>query len=178
MAKQTLQFFATSDDLRAVLARLATVAPVEYWSFGLSKESDRETGPTSSADLVLEARYGDTNLERAYLVVPQGYEPIVQEVPQRRGGVMLAVDQLLNPSSIVLVPGGVFEDRTIIAGRVGTVSTDEASTRLFRAVSTEIRRQWRAHGAYRIGPKADDLLQQGWRLTSSVKSPKQYDLAK
>jgi len=45
--------------------------------------------------------------------------PIPRSVPQKRGGVLYAIDQVVNPAPVVVKPGGLFEDSCTIAGQVG-----------------------------------------------------------
>jgi hypothetical protein len=89
--------------------------------------------------------------------------------------VRYAVDQLANPKTVVLQPGGQFEG-CIIAGQLGTVSDDPTSLELFRFISKQVRRLFTKVKAFYVGKEASELLGRGWRLTANVKAPPLYDL--
>lgn len=89
-----------------------------------------------------------------------------------------AFDQLLNPRSIAFRPAGVFEDRAIIAGRVGTASSDAASLELFDMFAKQMRRAFSRIKSFLVGAEAERLMTSGGRLTTSIASPTLYDLTR
>jgi hypothetical protein len=119
---------------------------------------------------------GDAQQEAGYLVIESTASLVVRPVTQGGGGTKYAIDQLENPPSIFLRPGGVFGDTAVISGQVGTVSEDPRSVRLFRLVEKSIRGKFEKIQSFYVGPAAAALLDQGWRLTTNIKSPTLYDL--
>jgi hypothetical protein len=87
-----------------------------------------------------------------------------------------AVDQLANPKTVGLRPGGKFDKRCIVAGQLGTASDDPSSLELFQFISKQMRRLFTKVKAFYVGKEASELLDKGWRLTGDVKSPPLYDL--
>ena len=93
----------------------------------------------NSADLG-RVPHGDPNQSAGYLVADRRVPIAARAVPQRRGGVKYAIDQVANPKSIVFWPGGVFGENCLIAGEVGTVSDDPSSLELFQSFAKAIKR--------------------------------------
>ena len=89
-----------------------------------------------------------------------------------------AFDQLLNPRSIAFRPAGMFEDRAVIAGRAGTATSDPASLELFELFAKQIRHAFSRIKSFHVGTEAERLMASGRRLTTSIASPAQYDLAR
>jgi hypothetical protein len=119
---------------------------------------------------------GDANHEADYLVFTRGISIEVRPVPQRRGGIKYAVDQLANPKTIAFRPGGAFGQACLIAGQVGTASDDPNSLELFQLFSKQTRHQFAKIKSSFVGKEAGELLDKGWRLTANAKSPTLYDL--
>ncbi len=85
------------------------------------------------------------------------------------------IDQLENPNSITLTPGGQRHD-VLIAGRIATVHTDKLAQGLMSSFYREIRRAFSHIGAYWAGPSAAADLDSGRRLTAALQSPAEFDL--
>jgi len=91
--------------------------------------------------------------------------------------VAYAVDQLQNPDSIVLTHGGPYAPEVIIAGRVGTASATRVAKALQSSFSNAIAKLFTRINAYYVGPGAARSFELGCRLTHSVSSPAEYNLA-
>jgi hypothetical protein len=112
------------------------------------------------------------------LITKVGAKVKVEVVPQRRGGSRYGIDPGLNPESVVMWPGGVFKDRCVIAGRVGTGMINPASMELLNLFAREIHRQFRQIKSYFVGPEAEQLLDAGYRLTHGVGTARECDLSR
>jgi len=100
----------------------------------------------------------------------------VMEVPQRRGGVLYAIDEVGNPSAAILQLGGVFgDDCLIVTTLMGT--SDDGSREMARMVARELVRGFVKLSVYYVGPEAIEFLRAGRRLTHSARSPREYDLS-
>lgn len=179
MATNQLSFFATTSDLESLLRTVEADRPLQFVATGLFQSP--ETTPLQS--LRLHARLGivsvgDLNQAEGYLVTAREQPIVARPVPQRRGDVMYAVDQLSNPATIVFRPGGTYSGTCLIAGQLGTVSDHPLSLALYRTFSSELRRQFERIGSFHVGPDAGRLLDQGWRLTANARSPATYDLSR
>jgi hypothetical protein len=120
----------------------------------------------------------DTNQGPCFLLADAAIPFAVRPVPQRRGGTRYAVDQQKNPDSVALFPGGQFDDRTILAGSIGTCTDSAVSAALLGVIASAIRRQWAEIKSYAVGPEAARVLDAGGRLTANLRSPCEYDLLK
>ncbi|HWH71540.1 MAG TPA: hypothetical protein VNT26_19340, partial [Candidatus Sulfotelmatobacter sp.] len=112
-----------------------------------------------------------------YLVTAADAPVTVREVPQKAGGVLYAINQLANPESIIIQPGGLYPPDVLLHGRVGTVSSTPFAAQLQRAFSSTFAKLFERIRAFYVGPEARELWRRGYRLTPSAQSPREYDLA-
>lgn len=176
---KSLSFYATSSDLKTLLAEIESKRPLRYVVAGSSStQAARYFDSALQVPDLGVAREGDQSRETFFLVTNANTDVEVQTVPQRRGGILYFIDQERNPRSIVLRPGGLFQNECIIAGQVGTASTDEESEDLLKLFSKAIRKKFVKINSYYVGQEANHLLDSGMRLTTGVRSPVEYDLRK
>jgi hypothetical protein len=170
-------FFATRDDLIFVLQMVEEQYALKYIKCGLFDAADR---PVYSSFTEIQylgiAVKGDWNFEDNYLVLFSEATVRVRAVPQRRGGIKYAVDQQQNPESITIKPGGRYADSAVIAGIVGTVHHDKRAEELLAAFIKAFKIRFVKAKSYIVGPEALKLLESGFRLAQSIKSPTEFDL--
>ncbi|MFV2059531.1 MAG: hypothetical protein ACC653_02540 [Gammaproteobacteria bacterium] len=177
-AKKQFSFFATKDDLIEVLIAVATKSS---YHFASTSEVDDEipniyTSVSELVDLSI-AVFGDQNKEKTFLLISSDATLKVRKAEQRRGGKKYFLDQLSHPESVVLKPGGVFsEEECIIAGQVGTTTDDKWSVDLYKILFSEFKKQFIKIKSFYVGTIAAKKLDDGVRLTTNVKSPREYDL--
>jgi hypothetical protein len=179
MTKSTSHnFFATGNDILNVLRSVEASYPLQYVECGLFNESERPifNGSSSLPSLGL-AQAGQAHLEPTFLVMLQGDRLNVRTVQQRRGGQKYAVDQKANPGTVVIEPGGVYKDSTLIVGTVGTVHEDEKAAKLMKAFSSALKQDFTKMKSYLVGPEAKKLYGSGIRLTHSAFAPAEFDLS-
>jgi hypothetical protein len=171
-------FFATAADMSKVLLTVGADHALQYARCGLF---DSPECPVFDELLSLPnfgvAQVGDSNFEPTFLVLPKGTRVNVRTIPQRRGGTKYAVDQLINPGTVVVRPGGKYRDVAVIAGMVSTVHHDGTAERLMKAFSTSLKREFARVKSYTVGPEARSLYDLGLRLTRSVQTPQEFDLS-
>lgn len=94
------------------------------------------------------------------------------------GGIKYAVDQGCNPKSIEIKLGGVFieKENVIVAGRLATISDEADSLELYKFLSTKIKRDFKRIGAFYVGKKAQERLNEGWRLVTNERLSREFDL--
>jgi hypothetical protein len=172
-------FFATADDLIPVFERVEKKHRLVYTLCGLFPS--RQTSSVSSgADIPTLRRPAPHPSAIAcpqYLLTDGGKPIIVRDIPQKSGGVLYAVDQLANPESIIVQPGGVYPPEVLLHGRVGSASSTPFAAQIHRAFASAIGKLFKHVRAFYVGPQAYELWQRGHRLTAAVQSPKEYDLA-
>jgi hypothetical protein len=177
MTKNQLSLFATKADVESLLHALESKQQLQFVVTGLFDSPNVELMQSLLANPNLgRLNVGDVNQVVSYLVASRNDSIQVRPVPQQRGGVKYAVDQLANPTTIVFRPGGSFGERCLIAGQVGTASDNPSSIELFQAFSKEVRDRFSKIGAFYVGKGAGELLDKEWRLTANAKSPTLYDL--
>lgn len=171
-------FFAVAEDLTAILATVEGQAALRYVQTGLFDDADQ---PIYSGFAALPsfglAKVGESNQEATFLVLAATRDPVARPVAQKRGGTKYALDQLANPGTVVLRPGGSYGDGEIIAGMVGTVHDDVEAVALMNRFSAALRDRFAPIRSYLVGPAARRLFESGTRLTRNVNSSREYDLA-
>ena len=169
-------FFATHVDLEQGVRAFEAETSVLYVQAGLFDSAEpRRTSSAIKLGLGC-ASTGDMVTESCYLLLGAGVEPKVRPVPQRSGGVKFAIDQLLNPDSVVFCFGGVQADGVLISGEISSLGTSDASRAMFKCLTRFVLKDFEFIGSYWVGEQARQMLDDGWRLTSSVRSPVEYDL--
>jgi len=177
VAKSQISFFATKSDLEQVLQAVEENRTLEYIPTGLfdtaavKRVESLRTIPTLGM-----ATVGDSNHETTYLVADHGASVEIRSVPQRQGGVKYAIDQVANPKTIVIRPGGVFQGNCVIVGQLGTASEDKDSLEAYQLFRKEFAARFKKIKSFYVGEEACTLLDKGWRLTASVKAAVEYDL--
>ncbi len=163
--------------MKSLLAAVESQRPLRYVLGGSSVKPEAESFNSSLQIPNLGcAMVGDQNREAFYLVTDESVGVNARAVEQRRGETRFFFDQQANPRSIVLKPGGVYQQSFIIAGQVGTSSSDKDSEDLLKLFSKELRQRFSKVKSYFVGEEALRLLDEGRRLTASVNTPTEYDL--
>lgn len=179
MKSRTILFFAVQADLRPVLQAVEAKIVVHFVECGMfdSDVIDRRTNMSAFPELGI-AKHGNANLEDMFLVLPGTASVVVRPVPQRRGGLKYAIDQIENPGTVVLRPGGAWGDSAVIQGMVGSVHGDPIAKQLMAFFSKEIKTRFTNIKGVWVGDVALQLLDSGMRLSAGVSSPREYDLAR
>lgn len=178
MSKKQFSFFAAHDDL---VELLKAVASKNHFRFARADNiQDGTPYIYQSVDELVDISisiFGDQNREKYYLLIDTKENPKVREVEQRKGGVKYILDQLSHPESVVFKPGGLLKNSDcIIAGQIGTVSNNEWSKGLYNALFTEFNKRFTKIKSFYVGKNAARKLDEGFRLTTNIKSPLEYDL--
>lgn len=170
-------FYATAADLRPLLSLLETQKNLQYTLTGLFDTSTPQTY-RSYVDIpdFGTALHPTSIANPEYLVSPQGATVRIRDVPQRRGGVFYAIDQLLNQDTIVFGPGGRYQRDIMLYGRIGTVSDSPMSKGLYHFFTRPFRERFKRADEFFLGPEALDFARRGGRLALSASTPAEYDL--
>ncbi len=104
--QSSISFFATSEDLRALLASIEAKAELQDVACGLFDEERRNTLRSVAGLASLgRAAAGDSNRELTYLVSQRSSDVNLRSVAQRKGGTKYSVDQMSNPHTISKIEG-------------------------------------------------------------------------
>lgn len=101
--------------------------------------------------------------------------PIPREIA-RQDGTWYAIDQLLNPDSLIFCAGGTYGANILIRGDFGTTGLTSASKSLLNAARRSLARDFKRVRSAWVGAEAHQLLESGWRLTASAAGSPEYDL--
>ena len=177
MASRQIMFFATAKDISSVLIDLERNESVKYAETGMFDASIPKiyNSHTHIRDLG-KAMHPTAVANPCYLVSMASAEINIRPVPQKKGGVLFAVDQLKNPESIAFRPGGKFGSDVILYGMIGTVSQSAVSKSLFMLATKALRQSFTRQEEFLIGPEARELWNNGVRLTIGATSPPEFDL--
>ena len=162
-------FFAAGSDLMPILAAVEGDLPCQYVLAGMF--DDPKPTIFMAGRFLPGLGYAEADEEpgcRHYFITPAMLPIAVRSVPQRRGGVRYAIDLRENPQGIELTPGGVFEPRCVISGRIACGSADPVARKLYSRLRSSIRRSFQKIQAFYIGSEAARLLDDGWRLTHGI----------
>lgn len=174
---KSLQLFATGSDMKSLLAAVESLRPLRYVLGGMSIKPEPETFNSSAHIPNLGcAMVGDQNREPFYLIMDSALGVEARAVQQRQGEIRFFFDQQANPRSIILKPGGIYQQTCVIAGQVGTSSAEKESEDLLKVFARELRQHFSKVKSYYVGNEAIRLMDGGTRLTINVRSPIDYDL--
>ena len=171
-------FFATQSDLLPILRDFEEGFAIKLVKYGhhrtakpRAQTSLREIPDLGTAD------EDSATFCRKYLVFRQG-DPVT---PRDLGGLPFtaryAFDQLANPDSIVFSPGGFHGPECLLSGEFTTAYTSAACAELMKRARKAVKQHTTRVKAFHVGPEARKALDSGVRLTMSVQSSREFDLA-
>lgn len=171
-------FFATLSDITPILKSMDEIFPANYYRVGLfdEKNTQRYKSALELPDLG-STPFGDWNYTSKFLVMPQEQLLTIREVPQRAGGLKYAIDQALNPISVIISLGGKHQTKEdiLVAGKIGTITDTLFSLDYFKKFVSQLRK-FKKVGSFYVGKEAEEKLRNGWRLVTDDGRPKEYDL--
>jgi len=171
--------FATKQDLLPALLAAEEKQPAKYvLAEPNSTGTTQEYLTAASLPSLGTADQPDGIGCRRYLVTEPHRSVQPRRIVSNDGSVWYAIDQMINPDTIEVAPGGTWQDDTLISGRIETLSDTACGQRLLRVFRAAIRKRFVRIHAYWVGREACSLLDRGLRLTASVRSPREYDLRK
>lgn len=174
----SLNIFAANDDWLPVFDSVEAAGALAYAAAGVS-QVDRVSTFRRGADLPNRGRAtARASVECAYYLATSSVAGFRTRAVTAADGVRrYYLDQRENEQTVEVCPGGAWEDRVLISGRVATASEAPESVALFRRFDRALRRHFVRVRAYWVGPEARRRLIAGWRLTTAAHSPRTYDLA-
>jgi hypothetical protein len=113
----------------------------------------------------------------SFLVTVPDMPVRLRSLDTKTGERRYCIDQFINPDTVEFSPGGLWGEGAVLSGRVATVSETPIAKDLMGRFRSGVRKSLRKVKSYWVGPGAFDLLCTGCRLTASVRSPREFDLA-
>lgn len=173
-----LYFFLTPAEQVTLLEDFEARHQVAYYRADTSAIPDVPVlASLLSEELLGHLSIGDWNHSPSYLLTLPEEGVVVRQITLRKGGCAYAVDQGENPALARLKPSGQFTAGVLVAGSMETFSRYSYSGLLFQAFGKLLKQRTRRIGSFWVGPIAEEQLRLGWRLVTSVSSPREYDLA-
>ena len=175
-------FFGSRNDLLTVLLGAEEQNPLIYVEAGYFDAPKGKPPVLVTYDTAAKikelgsARSGDVNAERIFLIVEPEYELTLEKITLRRGGVRYSLTQCENSRSVSFRPGGIFDENCIIRGEIATISANRLSLDFMKLFRKGFKKKFEYVSPCYIGSNAAKILNEGGRLTDSVKSPKEFDL--
>lgn len=175
-----MRFFATAGDVQPIIQSIEESKSLAYYEAGLF---DSQTQVLYSS-LVATPTFDKPVAKAAvhctrYMVLASPASLRIRTIPQKAGGCKYAVDQLINPESLIIQLGGVHQEGVLISSSIGATLPCRFTTSLTSAYRHRFNKNFRkmTTGIY-IGSEAEHLSSQGWRLTDAVNQPQEYDIQK
>jgi len=171
------QFYATRADLLVGLGNVESILPVNYVLSGMSPEPivTRYRSFSELPKLGVSIT-GKHLLEPRYLVVPSEAAITRRAVPQRRGGVLFAIEPDVIFGSMIFHPGGTYGQDVLISGELGVCHHDDISVQIHGVFRSRFFEGFQKIWDYHVGAEAGRLLDSGVRLTSSAGLPMERSL--
>ncbi|MEH7331052.1 hypothetical protein V7161_00025 [Neobacillus drentensis] len=175
MSKE-VHFFATKADLETGLKELELYRKVKYVRAGLFDQMEVPVYTSYSEIIDFGINHSGDHISERYLVLDQNFELKIEEVPQQRGGLKFAVDQLINGSSIVFWPGGIHKESFLICGHISTSSKENISLELYKDFRKKVLKGFKKIGSYYCGLEALQMKDEVRFITIGIHQDKLYDL--
>lgn len=171
-----IHFFALKEDLLPVLDVVEQEIPIKYILMGNFPKKEFEAF-TSGGQI---PRLGQSTTESAsggqsFLLARQAV-PIEVRPLKTPSGIRYLLDQLSNPDTVTLSPGGRWGEDVVLNGRVATASDTPLAQELMKTFNKVFRKQFSKIKAFYVGTGAAALLDAGKRLTADAQSPREFDL--
>jgi hypothetical protein len=171
-----IRFFASIDDIRPVIQEAEKMEKFEYILTGLFNKPDVNVFSSAFEIGGLGIANGDQVLEPIYIIARTGLLVHPRVIPQKKGGIKFAIDAINCKGIAVFSFGGIFKNEAIINGQLSAFHTDHAGMDILNLFLKPIKKRFTIAKGYFVGPDAKRLYHTGYRLTTSIKSPKEYDL--
>jgi hypothetical protein len=172
-------FFGLRQDLLPVLHEVECALPLTYTQTGrfLNKSFSSFDQASQIPNLGLATTDSVVNCD-TFLVARRHTPIVLRSVSEISAGETFRIDQMLNPDTVAIKPGGARGEEVVLHGRVASISDSQPSQSLMGLFLSAFRKHhFQKIKAFWVGPEAFALLKAGKRLTMSVQSPRDFDLA-
>lgn len=171
-----LFFFGTKGDILSIFYEAEKNLSLRYVESGLFEENNSLIYYSIDSIPGLGINTSGEAISKSYLVLSKKEELTVRDVLQRNGTMNYAIDQLENPDTTVFWPGGIYEDKYLIQGRLASISDSSRSKDLQKEITKIIKKKFkRINGAW-FGDEARSLEKKVRFITISIHQPKEYDV--
>ncbi len=171
--RSRIHFIATTSDLSSLMSVIEARKPLKYTLTGFPDEPLlKQANSFANIEAFGISKTGKMIGDDSFLLSEPSLEIQIRPVPQDKGGIKYRIYTQLNPKTLLLSPGGVFGNHTIISGELSKYSDEPEAKEMFKIFQREIKRQFRRHKecTYWLGKGAVAIHLAGARLTDDVDS--------
>lgn len=176
MAKEIF-FFVTIKDILSILEKIQMNERLIYIKTGVYVSKNFVEYELLNEYEDLGINKSGNHQSESFLVMKNTNQLVVREVEQMDGSIRYFIDQYKNEDSITLWPGGVYDNKYLICGHLGTIHKTEQSNQLFSLFKNNIMKQCKTRvGKYYIGEDAEKLYGNMRFITININQASEYDL--
>jgi hypothetical protein len=159
---KNILYYALKEDLLPVLELVESKGALKYTPTGNFLKSEIEAGIrvfATAAEIhdLGQARADSSGACRAFLVCNR--ETAINLRIAGAKSERVCVDQLANPDSVTVNPGGIWNEDVVLEGGIGTASDSPISQALMKRFQAAINKTFTKVKGYYVGPKALTLLE-------------------
>jgi hypothetical protein len=143
-----IHIFALRPDILALLAEIETIHPIKYTL--ATRYTGLELDEWFAAEQIPNLGTADSEQTsgcQSFLLTYPSIEIRPRRIRQLNGIVRYDVDQLINPDTVVLTPGGRWKE-IVIAGRIATTSNTDVAQSIMSSAVRAVRRRFTKVSAY------------------------------
>lgn len=181
MAGKQLMFYATKEDLVPILSHIESIFDIKYVLTGLFECNTPII--YESYEEILDFGYIDNpyygSSQNSLMIMEKSNEIFVRDIPQRKGGILYAVDPMKNLQSIELRLGGIYtkKENILVVSRTAYVNENSFSESIYKELIKKIKKSFKKYDFMEwVGPNAEKKLKEGWRLVEDARRSTNYDL--
>jgi hypothetical protein len=171
-------FYFTPEDWRLIVESELLKEYYYYLTGVFSSKTVTKYSLLSEIPSLGISQHGENVQEDSYLIMKKSDELKIREIKLRTGQIHYAIDQLVNPNSVILRPCGLFNGNVMIFGEIGTVHKTKISNEICNSISILIKKYSIKIQTFYLGQNAMELFTKGIRFTGNVKSQENYNLRK
>lgn len=176
MSKE-IYFFTLKQDLYNIIKSVEQTISLKYVMNGMYDSPDINIYSSLEEYNDLGIKKSGEHQSESFLVLEEKCNLNVRQVKQIDGSIKYFVDQLQNENSIVLWPGGIYENQYLICGHVGTIKMSDVSKKILGLFQKSIKRQCpNRSGRFWYSNEVRNMNNQFRLITINVNQPKEYDL--
>jgi hypothetical protein len=180
---KTIHFHALKDDLLLMLELVEQQGSLKYVRIGnfVKNELNEGIGVIENARQIPhlgQATAASSTASQSFLVSARNTQINLRNLRGTAGVERVCLDQLVNPDTVVMNPGGMWGEDVLLEGQIGTASSSPISQGLMKRFNAAIRKTYQKIRALYVGPRALVLLESGKRLTMSAQAAPEFDLVR
>ncbi|MDC6384617.1 hypothetical protein D2V93_02250 [Flagellimonas taeanensis] len=168
----------TKEGLMKLLDFIESSFEIKYIRAGLLDEHPKtKNSLTDKLELGI-VDHKDWNFNEKYLILKQNDELHVREVPQKKGGIKYAIDQMKNADSLIISLGGYNKtENAIIASKITTKNNTSFTNLFFKKLNEFLKANNKKVESFYIGADALIMAKEGTRLTEDARLEETHDIS-